>query len=208
MTLDHSEASGSPQRDADHPAPPFAELTPERVLDALDSVLLPEGSRTDGRMLPLNSYENRVYQVGMEDGPPVVAKFYRPQRWSNQAILEEHAFVADLAQREIPAVPARVLNGTSLHAFEGFRFSIFERRGGRAPDIDRPDTLEWLGRFIGRIHAVGMIEPYRERPTLDIQSFGFEPREFLLTHGFIPKDVRPAYESVVQMALDGVGKWF
>jgi Ser/Thr protein kinase RdoA (MazF antagonist) len=149
-----------------------------------------------------------VYQVGMEDGPPVVVKFYRPHRWSNEAILEEHAFVAELALREIPAVPARVLNGTTLHTFDGFRFSIFERRGGRAPDIDRPDTLEWLGRFIGRIHAVGRIEPYRERPTLDIQSFGLEPREFLRSHGFIPADVRPAYESVVQMALDGVARCF
>ena len=107
-----------------------------------------------------------------------------------------------------PSCPARVLDGTSLHHFEGFRFSIFERRGGRAPDIDRRDTLEWLGRFIGRIHAVGGIEPYRERPTLDIQSFGYEPREFLLTHGFVPADVRDAYESVVRMALEGVERCF
>lgn len=208
MNSDHSEAPGTPSSGDAHPAPPFADLTPERVLDALDSVLLPLGERTDGRMLPLNSYENRVYQVGMEDGPPVVAKFYRPHRWSDQAILEEHAFVAELYRREIPAVPARVLDGTSLHHFDGFRFSIFERRGGRAPDIDRSDTLEWLGRFIGRIHAVGGIEPYRERPTLDIQSFGYEPREFLLTHGFVPRDVSEAYETVVKMALEGVERCF
>lgn len=208
MNLDHSEAPGAPSSGDAHPAPPFAGLTPERVLDALDSVLLPIGERTDGRMLPLNSYENRVYQVGMEDGPPVVAKFYRPHRWTDAAILEEHAFVEELARREIPVVSARVLDDTSLHHFEGFRFSIFERRGGRAPDIDRRDTLEWLGRFIGRIHAVGGIEPYRERPTLDIQSFGYEPREFLLTHGFVPADVRDAYVSVVRMALEGVERCF
>jgi Ser/Thr protein kinase RdoA (MazF antagonist) len=214
MNHDQSEAPGaSSPGDAQstQAVPPFAGLTPECVLDALDSVLLPAGERTDGRMLPLNSYENRVYQVGMEDGPPVVAKFYRPNRWSDDAILEEHAFVAELARREIPAVPARMLNGASLHHFDGFRFSIFERRGGRAPDIDgrnSSETLEWLGRFIGRIHAVGAIETYRERPILDIQSFGFEPRDFLLTHDFIPRDVREAYESVVRMALEGVERCF
>jgi len=208
MTSDHSDALATPPHDQSHAAPPFAGLTPECVLDALDSVLIPTGVRTDGRMLPLNSYENRVYQVGMEDGPPVVAKFYRPQRWSNEAILEEHAFVAELERREIPAVPARVIDGTSLHSFEGYRFSIFDRRGGRAPDIDRSDTLEWLGRFIGRIHAVGGLEVYRERPTLDIHTFGFEPREFLLSHGFVPADVREAYERVVAMALEGVERAF
>lgn len=189
-------------------APPFAGLTPERVLDALDSVLIPAGTRTDGRLLPLNSYENRVYQVGVEDGAPVVAKFYRPARWSDGAILEEHAFVASLVAREIPAVPARVLDGATLHAFGGFRFSVFERRGGRAPDLDRTDTLEWLGRFIGRIHAVGAIEPYRERPTLDLATFGYEPRDYLLAHDFVPADVREAWETVVAMALEGVAHCF
>jgi len=200
----HSDSADASAEDA----PPFAGLTPERVLDAVDGLLMPAGARTDGRLLPLNSYENRVYQVGVEDGPPVIAKFYRPNRWSNEAILEEHAFVASLVAREIPAVPARVVEGTTLHEFDGFRFSVFERRGGRAPDLDRRDTLEWLGRFIGRIHAVGAIEPYRERPTLDIQTFGYEPREFLLTHRFVPDDVREAYERVVSMALEGVAHCF
>jgi Ser/Thr protein kinase RdoA (MazF antagonist) len=207
MNSNHPDSSGAPSSH-DGDAPPFSGLTPERVLDALDSVLMPTGARTDGRLLPLNSYENRVYQVGVEDGPPVVAKFYRPKRWSNAAILEEHAFVASLVAREIPAVPARVLEGTTLHEFDGFRFSIFERRGGRAPDLDRSDTLEWLGRFIGRIHAVGAIEPYRERPTLDIETFGYEPRDHLLTHGFVPADVREAWETVVAMALEGAAQCF
>ncbi|WP_414450757.1 serine/threonine protein kinase [Burkholderia sp. 22PA0099] len=183
---------------------PFTGLTPERVLDALDSVLMPAGLRTDGRLLALNSYENRVYQVGIEDSPPIVAKFYRPQRWSDAAILEEHAFVAELAAREIPAVPARTLDGHTLHAFEGFRFSVFDRRGGRAPELDRRDTLEWLGRFIGRIHAVGATESYRERPTLDIRSFGYEPRDYLLAQDMIPAELRAAYETVVSLALEGV----
>jgi Ser/Thr protein kinase RdoA (MazF antagonist) len=207
MNSIHPDSESAPPSD-DGAAPPFSGLTPERVLDALDRVLMPAGAYTDGRLLPLNSYENRVYQVGVEDGPPVVAKFYRPKRWSNAAILEEHAFVASLAAREIPAVPARAFDGVTLHEFDGFRFSIFERRGGRAPDLDRSDTLEWLGRFIGRIHAMGAIEPYRERPTLDIDTFGREPREFLLTHGFVPNDVREAWETVVSMALDGVAQCF
>ncbi|MDR5737048.1 MULTISPECIES: serine/threonine protein kinase [unclassified Caballeronia] len=204
MNSFHSDSADASAADA----PPFAGLTPERVLDAVDGLLMPAGARTDGRLLPLNSYENRVYQVGVEDGPPVIAKFYRPQRWSNEAILEEHAFVASLVAHEIPAVPARVFEGTTLHEFDGFRFSVFERRGGRAPDLDRRDTLEWLGRFIGRIHAVGGMAPYRERPTLDIQTFGYEPREFLLAHRFVPDDVREAYERVVSLALEGVAQCF
>ncbi|AIV76923.1 phosphotransferase enzyme family protein [Burkholderia pseudomallei] len=183
---------------------PFAGLTPERVLGALDSVLIPAGSRTDGRLLALNSYENRVYQAGIEDGAPIVAKFYRPQRWSNDAILEEHTFVAELAAREIPAVPPLAFDGRTLHEFDGFRFAIFERRGGRAPELDRRDTLEWLGRFIGRIHAVGATKPYAARPTLDLRTFGYEPRDFLMSHDFVPDDVRPAYEAAVALALEGV----
>lgn len=183
---------------------PFAGLTPERVLDALDSVLIPAGSRTDGRLLALNSYENRVYQAGIEDGAPIVAKFYRPQRWSNDAILEEHTFVAELAAREIPAVPPLAFDGRTLHEFDGFRFAIFERRGGRAPELDRRDTLEWLGRFIGRIHAVGATKPYAARPTLDLRTFGYEPRDFLMSHDFVPDDVRPACEAAVALALEGV----
>ncbi|PMS37702.1 Ser/Thr protein kinase RdoA (MazF antagonist) [Trinickia symbiotica] len=194
-------ATHRPEGDGAHP---FTRLTPECVLDALDSVLAPAGQRTDGRLLPLNSYENRVYQVGVEDGPPVVAKFYRPERWSDEAILEEHAFVAELVAREVPAVPARVVEARTLHAFDGFRFAVFDRRGGRAPELERSDTLEWMGRFIGRIHAVGGQAPYVARPSLDIRSFGYEPRDFLLESGFVPDDVRPAYAAAAALALEGV----
>ncbi|MBV8259729.1 MAG: phosphotransferase, partial [Paraburkholderia sp.] len=126
---------GEPSGPSDQEGAPYARLTPECVLDAVDAVLMPANRRTDGRMLALNSYENRVYQVGVEDGPPIVAKFYRPERWSDAAILEEHAFVAELAVREIPAVPALVFEARTLHEHDGFRFSLFERRGGRAPDL-------------------------------------------------------------------------
>lgn len=179
---------------------PFSGLTPDFILDALDSV----GLRDDGRLLALNSYENRVYQAGMEQGPPLVAKFYRPQRWSDAAILEEHAFVQSLAGLDIPAVPALIIAGRSLQVYRGMRFAVFARRGGRPPELDDPETLEWLGRFIGRIHLVGAQQPFLHRPALDIASFGEAPRDALLRSGFIPPDLEPAWRSVVEQALEGV----
>ncbi|WP_188380434.1 serine/threonine protein kinase [Oxalicibacterium faecigallinarum] len=184
-------------------APPasFSSLSPDCVLDALQSI----GLYSDGRLLALNSYENRVYQIGMEDGPPVVAKFYRPLRWSDTQILEEHAFTRELIQNEIPVVPAMVLQDErSLHCFEGFRFAVFKRQGGRAPELGDSATLEWLGRFIGRIHAVGGQMPFTHRPELNAQTFGTEPRDYLLGSGLIPSDLQEAYRSVTAQALDGV----
>ena len=174
------------------------------MLNALESV----GFYSDGRLLALNSYENRVYQIGMEESAPLVAKFYRPERWTDAAILEEHAFVQELAEREIPVVPALVLNGKTLHNFEGFRFAVFPKHGGRAPELENRHTLEWMGRFLGRIHAIGALKPFRERPSLDIASFGEQPRDYLLTHEFIPADLNAAYRSAVNQALDGVSHSF
>lgn len=182
----------------------FATLSPDCVLDALDSI----GLHGDGRMLALNSYENRVYQIGMDDAPPLVVKFYRPQRWSDTAILEEHAFVQEMVEREIPVVPAQNINGSSLHTFDGFRFAVFARHGGRAPELEDRATLEWMGRFIGRIHAVGALQSYQARPTLDIQSFGIEPQQYLLSHDFIPTDLLAAYRSVMVQALEGVQRCY
>ena len=183
----------------------FSTLTPDCVLDALESV----GLYSDGRLLALNSYENRVYQVGMEDGPPLVAKFYRPARWTDAAILEEHAFVHELVESEIPVVPATTLeNGKTLHEFAGYRFAVFARHGGRAPELDDPATLEWLGRFIGRIHAVGALKNFEHRPALNLQTFGTEPRDYLLANNFIPPDLLDAYRSVVTQALDGVQRCY
>jgi Ser/Thr protein kinase RdoA (MazF antagonist) len=185
--------------------PTFANLSPDTVLDALDSV----GICADGRLLALNSYENRVYQLGIEDGPPLVAKFYRPARWSDAAILEEHAFVNALAEREIPVVPALNLkDGRTLHEFAGIRFAVFAKHGGRAPELDDRATLEWLGRFIGRIHAVGAIKPFEHRPSLNLHSFGTEPKDYLLRHNFIPADLHDAYTSVVTQALEGVQRCY
>jgi Ser/Thr protein kinase RdoA (MazF antagonist) len=183
---------------------PYSALTPDAVLDALESA----GVRGDGRLLALNSYENRVYQVYVEDGPAVVAKFYRPARWTDGQILEEHAFALELVEREIPVVAPLLLGGRSLHEHGGFRFAVYPRRGGRMPELDDPDTLEWIGRFIGRIHAVGAVKPFAGRPALDVASFGIEPRHWLLGHGFIPPDLHAAWTSVVNLALDGVRRCY
>ncbi len=181
--------------------PPFAELSPDCVLDALQSI----GCDCDGRLLALNSYENRVYQVGINDAPPLVVKFYRPARWSDAAILEDHAFVAELAAQEIPVVAALAgQQGQTLHHYQDFRFAVFEKRGGRAPELDRAGTLEWIGRFMGRIHAVGSVRPFVARPVLDLASFGIESREFLLAHDFIPPELLAAWTSVSAQALAGV----
>src|SRR5262249_34956853 len=140
--------------DAD--APPYSGLTPDVTLGALESV----GLRPDGRLLALNSYENRVYQIGIEDASPVVAKFYRPARWTDAQILEEHAFVLELAEREIPAVAPLALHGKTLNEFGGFRFAVYPRRGGRPPRLRDPPALPWLGPFPGRRPAL------RPRPAL------------------------------------------
>ena len=182
----------------------FTNLSPDTVLDALDSI----GLHGDGRLLALNSYENRVYQIGMEDGPPLVTKFYRPQRWSDAAILEEHSFVQELVEREIPVVAATTVDGKTLHQFGGFRFAVFPRHGGRSPELEDSATLEWLGRFMGRIHAIGGLATYQHRPTLDITTFGIEPSSFVLDNGFVPEDLLAAYRSTVVQALDGVRMCF
>ena len=186
-----------------HPHP-YARLTPDVVLNALDSV----GLRCDGRLLALNSYENRVYQVGLEDDSGeaslVVAKFYRPARWTDAQILEEHAFALELAAAEIPVVAPLAFGGRTLLESEGFRVAVFPRRGGRAPELEDPATLEWLGRFIGRIHAMGAARPFAHRPRIDIASFGEEPRDFLLAGGFIPPDLLEPWRQAAALALEGV----
>jgi Ser/Thr protein kinase RdoA (MazF antagonist) len=183
---------------------PYAGLTPDVILNALDSA----GLATTGSLLALNSYENRVFQVGVEqdDGSTgyVVAKFYRPRRWSDAQILEEHAFIAELAAAEVPAVPPLVLHGKTLNTFAGFRFAVARRRGGRAPLLDDPAVLEWVGRFLGRLHAVGSVHAFAVRPALDIESFGREPREYLLGSGRLPPELQSVYAGVSAQALDAI----
>jgi len=177
---------------------PYEALTPDVVLDALASV----GLYGDGRQLALSSYENRVYQLHLEDGSAVVAKFYRPGRWLEAQILEEHAFSAELMAAEIPVVGPLTLAGSTLHYFAGFAFSVSPRRGGRRPEFDDPDVLEWIGRFLARIHSVGARQSFQQRPALNLQSFGIDSRAWLLAHDQVPLDVQSAWAKVSQDALD------
>lgn len=181
---------------------PYQALTPDVVMDALASV----GLYGDGRQQALSSYENRVYQLYLEDGLAVVAKFYRPERWSQAQILEEHAFAAELMAAEIPVIGPLSLNGQTLHRFGEFAFSVSPCRGGRAPELDDPDVLEWVGRFLARIHAVGALSAFSSRPALDLQSFGWDSREWLLGQDKLPLDVESAWAKVSQDALELVAQ--
>jgi Ser/Thr protein kinase RdoA (MazF antagonist) len=173
----------------------FAALTPDTMLDAIEST----GVLCSGQFLALNSYENRVYQVGLEEDAPVVAKFYRPNRWSDEAIIEEHRFTQALAEEEIPVIaPMADDEGRTLRHYGDIRFALYPCRGGRAPELDNPGQLEQLGRFIGRIHLLGAVRPFEHRPTLDMESYLLAPSRFLLEHHFIPAHLIDAYESLIR----------
>ncbi len=183
----------------------FQNLTPDTMLDAVESI----GYLTDGRFLALNSYENRVYQIGLEDAEPVIAKFYRPNRWSDAAILEEHAFTQLLEEDEIPVVaPLPDASGLTLHHHAEYRFALYPRRGGRTPELDNPEQLEMIGRFIARIHLHGQLYPFKHRPTLDIESFGEKPSRFLLDNGFIPAELETSYASLIDDLLLRIRRCF
>src|SRR5882757_4838070 len=181
---------------------PYSELSPEVVLDALEAV----GHPCDGRVLALNSYENRVYQIGIEDGDPVVAKFYRPGRWSDEAIREEHAFSAELAAQEIPVVAPLARGGApeSLHVHEGFRYAVFPRRGGRWPELGSASDREWVGRFLGRIHGVGRAARFHDRKQLNVEELGRDARDFVLDGDWMPDYLAAKYADVTDELLEEV----
>ncbi|WP_313571580.1 serine/threonine protein kinase [Comamonas terrigena] len=176
---------------------PYAHLTPDCVLDALSST----GLWPDGRLQALGSYENRVYQACLDDGSKVVAKFYRPGRWSAAQIAEEHDFSRQLVQAEVPVVAPLELQGSTVHQHAGFAFSVSPWRGGRTPELDDWDTLEWIGRFLARLHSVGAQQDFVHRPTLDAQQMGAAPLQWLLAHGDIPSHVRPRWQAACEAAL-------
>lgn len=175
----------------------YANLSPSDVLNSVEEF----GYFCDGRLLALNSYENRVYRVGMDDGSSMVAKFYRPNRWSNEAIVEEHKFTQELAELEIPVVAPVEVNGKTLLENEQFRLALFVNRGGRAPDLEDFDQLEQMGRFLGRIHKVGQNTSFKHRPSLTIESFGVQPRDYILANNFVPPDLVGAYQSLTDQLL-------
>ncbi|AMN47427.1 serine/threonine protein kinase [Steroidobacter denitrificans] len=185
-------------------AHPYDRLTPDVIIAAVESC----GGLSDRRILALNSYENRVYQVGMETGAPLIAKFYRPGCWSEAAILEEHDFALELAQAEIPVVPPLLREGRSLFEYQGFRFALFERRGGRWPELDTQAQRAWMGRFLGRIHAVGRRRAFQQREWLDIERLGGASRDFLLESGWIPAHLQTAYDTLTADLLEVITATF
>jgi Ser/Thr protein kinase RdoA (MazF antagonist) len=183
---------------------PFAALTPDAILSAVEALDL----RTDGRLLTLNSYENRVYRIGIEDAAPVVAKFYRPRRWTDEAIIEEHAFARELADADLAvAVPMRFDDAT-LHHHVGHRYAIFPSIGGRAPEPDDRATLRLLGRTLGRLHAVGAGSVFRHRQRLSLNAFGREPVEFLIANRWLPVHLEEPFQRLAHELLSTIeSRW-
>jgi Ser/Thr protein kinase RdoA (MazF antagonist) len=184
---------------------PYANLDPNIILSAVESV----GFTCSGSFLALNSYENRVYQVGIEDAPPMIAKFYRPNRWSNEAILEEHQFSLELTEHEIPIVaPWMSESNQTLHHFHEFRFALFPRWGGRALELDRLEQLEWMGRFIGRMHAISACKKFQHRSALNVQTHGYSPYHYLIKHDFIPAFLKEKYCQTAEAVLKKIEDCF
>ncbi len=187
----------APMMDTQHP---FQFLTPGFIMDAVES----RGFVCDCRTLALNSYENRVYQVGIEEGQPLIAKFYRPGRWSDAQIREEHRFCLELAAHELPVVaPLTDESGESLFRFADFRFALYPRKGGHAPELDDLGNLLILGRLLGRIHRIGATRPFAHRPRLDVRSFGYESVE-LIRERFIPPEYKANYSALTTDLLQAV----
>lgn len=181
---------------------PFHMLTPDFVMDAVES----QGFRCDCRNLTLNSYENRVYQVGIEDDRPLIAKFYRPGRWNAHQIIEEHDFSQELADHELPVVaPWRNAGGESLFHYHNFRFALYPQQGGHAPEFDNLDNLLILGRMLGRIHRVGAVKPFQCRPILDSQSFG-HASVALIREKFIPTEYHESYTALTGQLLEVIDR--
>ena len=176
---------------------PFAKLDPSSIADAVES----HGFISDGRIFPLNSYENRVYQIGIEDSEPIIAKFYRPNRWTQAQIQEEHDFCFELHADELPVVaPLTNEDNISLFEYGEFIFSLYPRKGGRAPELDNLDNLIVLGRFLARIHNIGKLSQFQHRPAIDIDSFGYQSVEYIAEH-FIPDELKEAYTTLTKDLL-------
>ena len=183
---------------------PYDTLSPDKILDALESIdLLPSGG-----LLALNSYENRVYQIEMENGEFLVGKFYRPGRWADEAIIEEHTFTLELADAEISVVTPIAIDDQTLFEFDDFRFALFPRQGGHPPNLENEDDLEVLARTVARMHARGGTKPFEHRSTLSVQSMGHDSRDYLLASEFIPDDIRSAYATTTEHLLARISALF
>ncbi|AKJ43612.1 serine/threonine protein kinase [Pragia fontium] len=182
----------------------FHTLMPDLILDALESV----GLRVDSGLTELNSYENRVYQFMDEDRQRYVVKFYRPERWSHEQIQEEHDFTQALSDTEIPAVAPLRLNQRTLHDFQGFMFTVFPSVGGRQYEVDNLDQLEWVARFLGRIHQVGKHKPFVARPTIGLDEYLYQPRQTLAESALVPESVKKSLMPVLDDLIQGVEQYW
>ncbi|MCA1780578.1 MAG: serine/threonine protein kinase, partial [Xanthomonadaceae bacterium] len=179
---------------------PFDALRPERVLEAAEAA----GLVTDGRLLPLNSYENRVWQVGIEGTNPVIAKFYRPGRWTDAAIIEEHTFTQELAVAGLSVVAPLHFDGATLLEHAGFRYALFPRQGGHAPEPAHQETLRAIGRALGRLHAVGRVSKFKHRGEISPQVLGRGPRDWLLENNWLPMHLESAFRTLTDDLLTHV----
>jgi Ser/Thr protein kinase RdoA (MazF antagonist) len=176
---------------------PYETLSPDLILDAVESV----GLAVTGGLFNLNSYENRVIQIAIDEQPPVIAKFYRPGRWTDAAILEEHQFSLALAEEDIPVIAPMLIKEKTLFEYDGFRFAIFKRSGGRWPELDNMENLKWIGRFLARIHQIGCSHKFQDRPEINPQTFGVEPSKWLLGSGYLPGHLEQRYQQLTESLL-------
>jgi Ser/Thr protein kinase RdoA (MazF antagonist) len=182
---------------------PFSGLTPSVVLDAAADV----GLMPDGRLFALNSYENRVYQLGAGERQ-LVLKFYRPARWSDAQITEEHEFAAELAAAELPVAAPLVIEGTALFDYQGFRFAAFPWMRGHAPELDAPQARQLLGRTLARVHQVGARHAFRVRPRISVERLGWQPRAQVLANELLPASLREQYSTVSGILLERISERF
>src|SRR5438270_11181885 len=188
---------------AGEPGKTFFGLTPDRVLEAVEA----GGLRSTGRCLPLRAFENRVYEVELDDERRVVVKFYRPGRWSRATIEDEHRFLADLAAAEVPAVaPMDLGTGTTLNEIDGIYYAAFPKVRGRSLDELDAENRRRIGRTIGRMHAVGASRDAPHRPRLDVKRYIFEPLEVLMAGRFIPEGLAPRYRDVAVRIAEAAAK--
>ncbi|WP_286263464.1 serine/threonine protein kinase [Thalassotalea atypica] len=176
----------------------FSTLSPDLILDGLESA----GFNVDSGLLPLNSYENRVYQFHNEQGTKYVTKFYRPERWSKQALLEEHDFAFELVEQELPIIAPLKVNNKSLLQYQGFNFAVYPCRGGRIFEVDNLEQLEWMGRFVGRIHAIGAKKVFEHRPTVNTEEFLIQARQTIVDSGFVSAGVQVAFFTILDQVID------
>lgn len=183
---------------------PYNNLDPSTILAAVEDL----GFVCNGSLVALNSYENRVYQIGIEEAKPLIAKFYRPYRWTDAAIHEEHQFAAELLEQDIPVVAPLKINEIGLHKYQDFRFALFPRQGGRIIELENLEYLEWIGRFIGRLHAVGACKSFQHRLRLDVESYGYNPYRFLIEHGFFPAELKQNFCTIIENILEKISEKF